>query len=122
MTSIDRLQFVPIFRSMPLYEYRCLDCEKVHEAIQKFSDAPLETCPTCQGTLTKLMSMSSFSLKGTGWYTTDYKKSSAPSGVGTSEQSKDSANASSVSSVKDGNEKTPSAKENKTENSAAAPS
>lgn len=79
--AIDRFQFVPIFRSMPLYEYKCLNCEKVQEVIQKFADAPLEVCPLCQGALKKLMSMSSFSLKGTGWHNTDYKRaSSAPSG------------------------------------------
>lgn len=61
---------------MPVYEYRCLKCEKIHEAIQKFSDAPLTECPECKGELTKIMSLSSFSLKGSGWYTTDYKRSS----------------------------------------------
>ncbi|MFZ9594568.1 MAG: FmdB family zinc ribbon protein [Bdellovibrionia bacterium] len=65
---------------MPLYEYQCLQCEKVHEVMQKFSDAPLQTCPECQGSVTKLMSLSSFALKGSGWYTTDYKKSKSSGG------------------------------------------
>jgi putative FmdB family regulatory protein len=60
---------------MPLYEYQCSKCEKVHEIVQKFSDAPLDQCPECGGPVSKLISMSSFSLKGGGWYTTDYKKS-----------------------------------------------
>ena len=59
---------------MPLYEYRCEKCETVHDVIQKFSDAPLTDCPSCGGPVTKLVSMSSFALKGTGWYTTDYKR------------------------------------------------
>lgn len=65
---------------MPMYEYRCEKCEKVQEMLQKFSDAPLTDCELCgtQGSLSKLISKSSFALKGTGWYTTDYKKSSAP--------------------------------------------
>jgi putative FmdB family regulatory protein len=64
---------------MPLYEYQCASCQKVHEVMQKFSDAPLETCPDCNGPVSKLISMSSFALKGSGWYTTDYKRSPAPS-------------------------------------------
>jgi len=58
---------------MPLYEYECQACHQVTEKIQKFSDAPLKTCPTCGGDLQKLMSKTSFSLKGSGWYVTDYK-------------------------------------------------
>lgn len=65
---------------MPMYEYRCEKCESVIETMQKFSDAPLADCEKCGGlgTLSKLISKSSFALKGTGWYTTDYKRSSAP--------------------------------------------
>lgn len=65
---------------MPMYEYQCSKCEVVVEEMQKFSDAPLTNCEKCgaKGTLSKLISKSSFALKGTGWYTTDYKKSSAP--------------------------------------------
>jgi putative FmdB family regulatory protein len=66
------------FKPMPMYEYQCNTCKKVHEVVQKFSDAPLEKCPECQGPIEKIMSLSSFALKGTGWYTTDYKKK--PSG------------------------------------------
>lgn len=59
---------------MPLYEYGCESCNQVHEVMQKFSDQPLAECPSCQGPVRKLMSRSSFALKGTGWYSTDYKK------------------------------------------------
>jgi len=66
---------------MPLYEYQCTQCGKIEEAIQKFSDPPLTTCPHCSGKLSKLISQSSFHLKGTGWYVTDYsKKSSSATG------------------------------------------
>lgn len=57
---------------MPMYEYCCEDCKKVHEVIQKFSDEPLSICPDCGGTVKKLISNTSFILKGTGWYATDY--------------------------------------------------
>lgn len=60
---------------MPLYEYKCEKCQNVFEVMQKFSDEPLKECtnPECKGSVQKLMSMNSFSLKGTGWYSTDYK-------------------------------------------------
>ena len=57
---------------MPIYEYECLGCGKIEEAIQKFSDKPLTKCPHCSGKLQKLISQSSFHLKGSGWYVTDY--------------------------------------------------
>ncbi len=61
---------------MPLYEYLCSDCGNVIEVIQKFSDVPLKICPDCSGKLHKIISQSSFHLKGSGWYVTDYNKSS----------------------------------------------
>ena len=57
---------------MPIYEYQCDQCGKIQEAIQKFSDKPLTRCNHCSGKLHKLISHSSFHLKGTGWYVTDY--------------------------------------------------
>lgn len=63
---------------MPLYEYQCTACGKIEEAIQKFSDSPLKTCKHCSGKLNKLISQSSFHLKGTGWYVTDYSKKTSP--------------------------------------------
>ena len=59
---------------MPIYEYECEQCGRVEEAIQKFSDAPLTQCRHCDGRLNKLVSQSSFHLKGSGWYVTDYAK------------------------------------------------
>jgi putative FmdB family regulatory protein len=65
---------------MPIYEYECAQCGVVEEVIQKFSDKPLSTCKRCSGKLTKLMSQSTFHLKGSGWYVTDYaNKSEKPS-------------------------------------------
>ena len=59
---------------MPIYEYECPGCQTVHEVTQKMSDPPMATCPTCGGAVKKLISLSAFHLKGTGWYNTDYKK------------------------------------------------
>ncbi|MFC1826050.1 FmdB family zinc ribbon protein [Thermodesulfobacteriota bacterium] len=57
---------------MPIYEYECTQCGKIDEVIQKFSEKPLKKCKRCSGKLQKLISHSSFHLKGTGWYVTDY--------------------------------------------------
>jgi putative FmdB family regulatory protein len=65
---------------MPLYEYECAHCAKVFEMMQKMSDPALKACPTCGKSVHKLVSRTSFQLKGTGWYATDYKKGSGSSG------------------------------------------
>jgi putative FmdB family regulatory protein len=64
---------------MPIYEYECTQCGNVEEALQKFSDKPLTRCGHCNGKLTKLVSQSTFHLKGSGWYVTDYAKKSGDS-------------------------------------------
>ena len=77
---------------MPIYEYGCDACGKVIEVMQKISDEPLKTCPDCSGQLTKLISRTSFQLKGTGWYVTDYarKPESQPKSEGESKPATDS--------------------------------
>lgn len=65
---------------MPIYEYRCEACKKVFEVQQKISDAPMTACEVCGGPVEKAISQSSFVLKGSGWYKTDYaSKDKAPS-------------------------------------------
>lgn len=64
---------------MPIYEYECLKCGDVREIFQKFNDAPLSTCSKCNGDLRKIISNTSFILKGTGWYKTDYATDSKKS-------------------------------------------
>jgi putative FmdB family regulatory protein len=66
---------------VPIYEYQCSKCGEVFEAFQKITDAPLSQCKFCQGKVEKLISQSSFQLKGSGWYLTDYarRNSSSPS-------------------------------------------
>jgi len=59
---------------MPIYEYRCTQCQHKLESLQRFSDAPLVTCPACgKDALTKLVSAAGFQLKGSGWYQTDFR-------------------------------------------------
>jgi putative FmdB family regulatory protein len=86
---------------MPVYEYECLSCGKVHEIRQGFNDEPLNECPDCNGSLKKLISMSSFVLKGSGWYKTDYA-----SGNGKKTENKDNGNGSRKDKAEESTHKT----------------
>jgi putative FmdB family regulatory protein len=94
---------------MPIYEYQCQKCGEIEEALQKFSDKPLTKCKHCSGKLHKLVSQSSFHLKGTGWYVTDYTN-----------RSKDTAAAKDKKSEKTAQSKTKEAA-SKPQNNAASP-
>src|SRR5437016_7515044 len=59
---------------MPLYEYECDACRHRFEIIQKFSDPPVEKCPSRGGTVHKLQSAPAIQFKGAGFYITDYAK------------------------------------------------
>lgn len=59
---------------MPVYEYECPKCE-VFEIIQSINDDKLETCPTCNSPIKKLISQTTFQLKGGGWYSDGYNSS-----------------------------------------------
>lgn len=67
---------------MPVYEYECPACEKVIEVQQRISDDPLSTCPDCGSEVKKLVSISSFHLKGGGWYSDGYSSTSNGNGTG----------------------------------------
>ena len=59
---------------MPIYEYRCEKCGDFEES-QRITDPPLGRCPKCRGKVRRLISSTSFQLKGGGWYVTDYARS-----------------------------------------------
>ncbi len=63
---------------MPIYEYECTQCGEIKEAVQSIMDKPLTKCSACSGKLNKLISQSTFHLKGSGWYVTDYGKNKEP--------------------------------------------
>lgn len=65
---------------MPIYEYLCENCGKEFEEWQKFADPPVDCCPDCGGHSRRLISQSTFVLKGTGWYVTDYARKDSCSG------------------------------------------
>jgi putative FmdB family regulatory protein len=61
---------------MPIYEYKCTDCGKHIEKMQRVSDPRPTVCEECGGKLEKQISLSGFQFKGQGWYVTDYSKTS----------------------------------------------
>ena len=90
---------------MPIYEYQCQKCGVI-EVTQRITDKALTKCPACKAKIKKLISNTSFQLKGTGWYITDYARkgqttgdSGSSSSVKSSE-SKSTKNESSASSDK----------------------
>ena len=90
---------------MPIYEYKCSNCNHVFDVIQKISDDPITHCSACScDTAVRLVSAAGFQLKGTGWYATDFKtktnKGSASSNS-SSEKKSTEKNVSTTTSQKD---------------------
>ena len=90
---------------MPIYEYKCEHCGDTFEVLQKFNENPLTECILChKGPVKKLISVSSFILKGSGFYVNDYARKAAPkeksSSSSSSSSSSESSKANSTSSPK----------------------
>jgi len=108
---------------MPLYEYRCAKCGKVFERLQKFSDPPVVVHEECGGLVERLISAPAFHLKGSGWYASDYPKSS-PKPESKSEESKSEAKEDSKTESKSDSKsdsKLAATTETKTESKTEAP-
>src|SRR6185503_1222446 len=99
---------------MPIYEYQCQKCG-TFETTQKITDKPLAKCPTCKGKVKKLISNTSFQLKGTGWYITDYARKGQNGGS-------KSGNGSQSSSESKGESKTESSSSGKEKSSSESKS
>ncbi|MGA5818445.1 FmdB family zinc ribbon protein [Kitasatospora sp. NPDC094028] len=82
---------------MPTYQYQCTECGNGLEAVQKFTDEALTTCPDCQGRLRKVFSAVGVVFKGSGFYRTD-SRSSSSSSVGAGSSSSTSSTTSTSSS------------------------
>jgi putative FmdB family regulatory protein len=65
---------------MPIYEYRCEHCGDFEE-MQRITDPPLSSCPRCRRKVRRLISNTSFQLKGSGWYLTDYARAGSGNGA-----------------------------------------
>ncbi|HET7004650.1 MAG TPA: FmdB family zinc ribbon protein [Candidatus Binatia bacterium] len=75
---------------MPIYEYQCQKCGVI-EVTQRITEKSLVKCPTCKSKIKKLISNTSFQLKGTGWYITDYARKGQTNGDAKSEGSSKSS-------------------------------
>jgi putative FmdB family regulatory protein len=110
---------------MPIYEYKCAKCGVV-EVMQGIKEAPLKKCPNCKSKVERMISSSSFVLKGSGWYATDYaKKSPSPaessgSTNGATENGAAKSSAADASASKAGAASEKSATPSDSNNAAAA--
>ena len=57
---------------MPIYEYQCSSCGDEFEKMQKMDAPKTAPCPKCEGEAQRMISLSSFALKGGGWYSDGY--------------------------------------------------
>jgi putative FmdB family regulatory protein len=110
---------------LPLYEYQCPKCGRF-EVIRKFSDPPLEACPTCGAAIQKMLSAPAIQFKGSGWYITDYaragKSDPGAAGSGKSESSASSDSKSDSKGESQSKGKTESSSETKSESKPSPPS
>ena len=83
---------------MPIYEFKCESCSNIDEILMKISDPNPEKCTQCGAKVNKIMSRSSFSLKGNGWYATDYKSNTQQVHSSESESNKTSTNSTTETS------------------------
>ena len=103
---------------MPLYEYKCHQCGKKFDVLQKFSDPQLTTHEECGGPLERLASAPAFHFKGTGWYVTDYAKSNGVSTPASDTSKSDASSSEAKADAKSdskGESKSESKSESKTE-------
>lgn len=98
---------------MPIYEYQCAKCKKVHEIWQKITEPNATKCPTCGGKIERLISASGFALKGTGWYKTDYERKGKTGGGGGETKSESSSSSSDSTGGDDSTSKAKSDKKTK---------
>jgi putative FmdB family regulatory protein len=96
---------------MPIYEYSCSSCGKTIDVLQKISDPTPEKCTACgaQASLSRVVSRSSFHLKGGGWYKDLYGSTNTSGSSGGSSSSGTSGSGSSTSTASSGSSDTSSA-------------
>ena len=93
---------------MPIYEYQCQKCGTI-EVTRRITEKALTKCPTCKSKVKRLISNTSFQLKGTGWYVTDYARKGQTNGESKSDS--DSKSPASSESKSDDSSKSSSTSE-----------
>lgn len=101
---------------MPIYEYSCDKCG-TFELSRRITDKPLRRCPTCKGKVRKLISSTSFQLKGSGWYETDY---AGKDGGGKKEKPEGKSDSPVAKESKDSSPKTDSKSDSKSDSKTEA--
>lgn len=110
---------------MPIYEYRCRDCGEEFEYQQRMSEDPKSVCESCRGTLERLISRTSFHLKGGGWYKDLYaspKKDSADKGSDKADGGTSSGGEGGTSSTDSSSSSAASASSSSSSASSSSPS
>lgn len=107
---------------MPLYEYRCEACSHPFEVIQKFSDAPINTCPKCgAGPIVKLLSSPAIQFKGSGFYINDYARKDSGKKDSDNKESGSKDSGSKDSGSKDSGKSTTPSTTTSTDSSSSTP-
>jgi putative FmdB family regulatory protein len=108
---------------LPLYEYKCLKCDRHTDKIEPVAGPHLKKCPHCGGKVESVITAPAIKFKGSGWYVNDYAAKTASGESkkpdGSSSDSKDSKDSSSKDSAKDGG-KDSSAKDSKDSSKGSA--
>jgi putative FmdB family regulatory protein len=100
---------------MPIYEYACEKCGNHIEVLQKVGDAPPKKCSKCKkGRMEKMISRTSFQLKGGGWYASDYAKPASKGKAETKAEGKTETKSESKSEKKTESKSEKPAKDSKT--------
>jgi len=95
---------------MPIYEYHCESCGSDFEVMQRITEPPVETCENCgAGPVHKLISQSTFILKGSGWYVTDYGRGKTHAKEAKKEKQESKSSSDTKKSESKSSTKTPSA-------------
>ena len=71
--SASNLRFEKRETGMPTYVYACDTCQVQFEQFQSFHDEPLRTCPSCQGSVRRVIQAAGVVFKGSGWHINDYR-------------------------------------------------
>lgn len=103
---------------MPIYEYHCDRCGDFEE-MQRITDPALARCPRCKGKIRRLISQTSFQLKGTGWYVTDYARAGNGGKKADKSDKSETSEKSEKSEKSDGGSASDTKAESKTESKSA---
>jgi putative FmdB family regulatory protein len=76
---------------MPIYEYQCSRCKNIFELVRKMDEDREAVCPKCMAPARKMISATSFVLKGSGFYVNDYPSKSRKDGKRAEKEGSDKA-------------------------------